>query len=192
MISYKINTMQKSLTLLLCLIAINLSACDHQNSKQQTLEVTTPAPPLSRNNTPDLLADIASLQSLQALFDEEKKRLFTALGKFKQQKNTNEFKKLQVELQTFNQQYTTALNQLSLKSQEAEHYRNKVKAFNQFNLELQQLELQDQTNQQKIKQLTEQLKQAESEQNTAYREMEKAVIPIKTEKSSQSQLNTHQ
>jgi len=165
--------MHKHLRFILCLVStLMLSACDDANSPSPDTEIVVKTTPLSQNNIADLTADIAALQSLQALraIDDEKTQA-TA----NQLNHPETSKRLFDQKRQSIQHYEHELNELDLKSVEAHRFRTQLKSFNQLTLEYQKVEQQNNLDQSSQKSLQQKLKEAQSELENTYRAMEKSI-----------------
>lgn len=171
MLYYRVTVMQKLFLINLCLCSFILTACDHQTSKdKQTLTVTT-SKSLSQNNIADLTADIAALQSLQALVvsDDHPSAENT------QHLNQNITISSSVASRDFTQRYDQELSELDLKTIEAHRFRTQLQAFNQLTLQYQQIEKQKNMDQALIQAWLKKLKQAQIELENTYQQMEKTI-----------------
>jgi len=149
--------------LVLCLFSsLILCACEQSNPPQQQSERVTQVSTLSQNNIADLTADIAALQSLQAF-------------KFSQDEYFQKTPSSAEEKLNFAKQYDHELNELELKSIEANRYRTQLKSFIQLSREYQQNESQKDSNQTEQKELKQKQQRAQIELENTYRQMEKTI-----------------
>lgn len=171
MISHRITSMQKLFLISLCLCSLVLTACDHQTSKETKNTTITTSKSLSQNNIADLTADIAALQSLQALVVPDDHPSTENTHKQNQDITVSS----SIETPDLTQRYNQELSELDLKSIEAHRFRTQLQGFNQLRLEYQQIEKQKSADQALIKARLEKLKQAQIELENTYQQMEKTI-----------------
>lgn len=176
MIYRTIVLMQKLFITPLCLVILSFGGCDQQQTSEKTKAITTAATAaLSHNNIADMTADIAALQSIQSLQATDHIDFRNDLLNVKNQGDQQAIKKHYAQMQAFVQQYDKELNQLSLKSAEADQFRTQLKAFNQLALRYSKLEIQERPDEKTLTELQTQIETSQQQLSSSYSQIEQKV-----------------
>ncbi|OTG85122.1 hypothetical protein [Acinetobacter sp. ANC 4648] len=174
--------MKKLLLASLCIASVALTACDKKPNESTSGSTTTSEKTiasLSTNNATDIKSDLAQIQTLSTSKAKELIDFQTEMMQAVQKKDKNAltavFDKMKVYIEAFNKD----LDNLTLKSTEAEALREKMKESNKLSLELTEAST---ANPPDMNKLTELQKKASEIQKSLLADMQKLQTTANTAK----------
>ena len=157
--------MKKLLIATLCASAFALTACDKKATDTAAAKETAPAVTLSSNNAADIKSDLAAIKTLSTTKAQESAEAQT---KFMESAKTGDkaaIEEMVKGMKTFTEGYNKELDALPLKSSEVDAARQKMKEFQNVNVELSEAAVSAKPDQMKMAELAK--KSAELQQALA-------------------------
>ncbi|MDQ8954407.1 hypothetical protein RFH42_15770 [Acinetobacter rudis] len=142
--------MKKILIATLCATALTLTACD---KKSTDTAAATPAVQLSTNNTADIKADLAAIETLGTAKAKEALEFQNKIMQAAQTGGVEAVKETMTSMEKFTQDFNKDLDALTIKSTEVDSIRNKMKASNDTSLEMIKMTTSGKPDQNKIMEL---------------------------------------
>ncbi len=128
--------MKKLLIATLCASAFALTACDKKTADTATAKETAPAVALSSNNAADIKSDLAAIKALSIAKAQESTEAQTKLLESAKTGDKAAVEEMVKGMKTFTEGYNKELDALALKSSEVDSARQKMKEFQNVNVEL--------------------------------------------------------
>lgn len=142
--------MKKILIATLCATALTLTACDKKSTDSAA---ATPAVQLSTNNTADIKADFAAIETLGTAKAKEALEFQNKIMQAAQTGGVEAVKETMTSMEKFTQDFNKDLDALTIKSTEVDSIRNKMKASNDTSLEMIKMTTSGKPDQNKIMEL---------------------------------------